>query len=319
MAENFIFSANAVFPIFIVIALGYLLRQKQFLSASTVAEMNRLVFSFALPLMLFRNIYRADFGALFDPGFIVWLVVSITLSFVLVWLVAEVYLRNRKELIGGFVQASFRTNFAIVGLPLIANIMGEGDTGKAALATAFIVGTLNVLSVIVLTAKNSESSGINAALLKGIVKSICTNPSIIGIAAAVAVNLLGIPLPHIAEEGVRYMAVLCTPLALIAVGGSIQVSELMKYYKPALVGSALKIVFIPIIFMAISLWMGFRGEDLAIIFVLFANPTAIISYAMAARMNGHAPVTAAIIITTTVCSSVTLTIGVFLLRTFSLI
>ena len=319
MLYDFIFSANAVFPVFLIIALGYILRRNQFFSPGTVAELNRMIFSLALPILLFRNVYQADFSELFDARLILWIVASVILWFSVVWVFTEFYLRKQQDLISAFVQASFRTNYAIVGLPLISGILGDADTGKAALSTAFVVTMMNLLSVIVLTAKNSKSPGFNFTLFKNIVLSIFTNPSIIGISLGIAVNLLNIPLPFIVREGVRFMAVLCTPLALLAVGASVQMSELMKYYKPALLGTTIKIIIGPIIFTAISIWLGFRGEDLLILFVLYANPTAIISYAMAVRMNGHAPLTAAIIITTTICSSISLTMGVFLLRVFSLI
>ena len=319
MLENFIFSANAVFPIFIVIAFGFFLRQKQFISASGIGEMNRLVFTFALPMLLFSNVYRADFTALVDPLFIFWILGSIIVSFALLWIFAEIYLRKQKALIGAFVQATLRSNYAIVGLPLVANIMEGQVIGMGAFAAAFVVIIYNVFSVVILTAKDSRNGAINAALIKNMAIGICKNPPIIGIICGVAVNLLNIELPAIAAAGVHYMAVLCTPMALIAVGGSIQVSELKGYLKVAVTASVIKIVVTPVIFMTISVWLGFRGEALAVLFVLFANPTAIICYVMAARMNGNTAVTSATILITTVFSSVTLTIGVYLLRSLALV
>jgi len=302
-----------------VIAIGYFLRLKQFLSVNTVAEMNKLVFTFALPVMLFRNIYRADFEAVFDAGLMLWIIISISISFLLVWVIAEIYLRKQKDLISAFVQASLRANYAIVGLPIVANILGDRDTGQAALAAAFIVTLFNVYSVIVLTAKGAGTTGFNPGLVKSVAKSIATNPSIIGIILGVAFNLLNVPLPVIVSESVHYLAVLSTPLALLAVGGSIQIPDLMQYLKPAITACAMKIVVLPVIFVALSVWLGFRGEELVVLFVLFANPTAILSYVMAARMNGNAPITAAIILLTTAFSSVTITIGVYTLRIFELI
>ena len=319
MIENFIFSANAVFPIFIVIAFGTFLRSRGFLSPKAIGEMNRLVFSFALPLLLFRNIYQANFADLLDLRFILWILASILILFALIWIFAEIYLRKQKDLVGAFVQASLRSNYAIVGLPIVANMMGDGDTGMAALASAFIVTSYNILSVIVLTAKDPKSGNINAALFKDMALGVCKNPSIIGIALGVIINLSGINLPVIAQSSVNYLAILCTPMALIAVGGSIRKTELMQNLKPAITGSFIKIAATPLIFMSISIWMGFRGESLAVLFVMFANPTAIISYVMADRMNGNTAVTSAIILITTVFSSITLTIGVYLLRSLSLI
>ncbi|MCL2421509.1 MAG: AEC family transporter [Defluviitaleaceae bacterium] len=317
MLENFIFSANAVFPIFLVIAMGYFLRQKQFISVNAIGEMNRLVFTFALPALLFRNIYQADFTALLDTRFILWILGSIIISFILLWAFAEFYLRKQKDLIGAFVQATLRSNYAIVGLPLVANIMESQDTGMGALAAAFVVTSYNIFSVIVLTAKDSQNGPLDFKLVKNMFVGICKNPSVIGIACGVALNLLHVQLPFIAEAGINYIAILCTPMALIAVGGSIQVSELMGYLKPALTASALKIIVTPLIFIPISVWLGFRGEALAVLLVMFANPTAIICYVMAARMNGNTAITSATILITTVFSSITLTIGVYLLRTLA--
>lgn len=320
MLENFIFSANAVFPIFLVIAFGYFLRRARFLTTSAVGEMNRLVFTFALPLLLFRNIYQAEFAALFDLKFILWILGSTIICFVLLWIFAEIFCRRQKELTGSFVQASIRANYAIVGLPLVANIMGGYDTGKAALAAAFVVTSFNVQSVIVLTAKDKDGQGtLKASHYKDMALSVIKNPSIIGIFAGVALNLLNIPLPVVLEVSVNYMAVLCTPMALLSVGASIQISELMGILKPALMGSVLKIIIVPGIFVTLSVLLGFRGEPLAVLFAIFANPTAIMSYVMAARMNGHIAITSAIILITTAFSSITLTIGVYVLRTLSLI
>jgi len=319
MIENFIFSANAVFPIFLVIAFGAILRHKNFLSANAIGEMNRLVFTFALPFLLFRNIYRADFSALLDLRFILWVLASIIIIFVILWIITEICFRNQNDVIGAFVQASFRSNYAIVGLPLVANMMGDSDTGLAALTSAFIVTSYNVLSVIVLTAKDSKSGVINLKLVKDMVVGVCKNPSIIGIVFGVSINLINLPLPIILHEGINYMAILCTPMALIAVGGSIKVAEIMKHLKPAIFGTAIKIAITPLIFMPISIWMGFRGEALAVLFVMFANPTAIISYVMAERMNGNTAITSAIILMTTVFSSITLTIGVYLLLSLGLV
>ena len=315
MLEDFIFSANAVLPIFLVIAVGYLLRRSSFLSTSTVAEMNRLVFTFALPILLFRNIFDEDFDYLFNPSLIIWVVGSTFACFVLLWLFAEIFLRKKPDLISSFVQGSFRANYAIVGLPLVANILGDRDTGMAALAAAFIVTSYNVLSVIVLTAKDPNTS-LN---IKNIILGVCKNPSIIGIATGVAVNLLNIPIPGIARESINYIAALCTPMALLAVGGSINILEIKQFLRPAIVAAAMKIVIAPLIFVTISIWLGFRGEELVVLFVMLANPTAIISYVMAARMNGNAVFTSAIILITTAFSSVTLTVGVYVLRVLGVI
>jgi len=281
--------------------------------------MNRLVFTIALPVMLFRNVYQADFAAIFDLRFIFWILASIFLCFTFIWVVGEIYLRKQPHLIGAFVQGAFRCNYAIVGLTLADNILGDTNTGLGALAAAFVVTSYNVGSVVVLTVKDPDKGKINLSLIKDMTIGVCKNPSVIGIALGVLVGVFEIPLPIIAQEGVNYIAALCSPIALLAIGASIRVQAIMQCLKPALVASAFKIIISPLIFVTVSVWLGFRYENLVVLFVMFANPTAIMSYVMAARMNGDTTLTSAIILITTVCSVFTMTVGVYVLRTLALI
>jgi len=156
-------------------------------------------------------------------------------------------------------------------------------------------------------------------LVKDMVIGVCKNPSVIGIALGVLVGVSNMPFPVVAQEGVNYIAALCSPIALLAIGASIRVQEVKQCLKPAIVASVFKIIISPLIFVTISVWMGFRYENLVVLFVMFANPTAIMSYVMAARMNGDTTLTSAIILITTVCSVFTMTVGVYILRTFALI
>ena len=321
MIENFIFSANAVLPIFIVIALGYILRRRQIFSIKTANDMNRLVFSVALPVVLFRDIYRADFEAAFDIRLVIWGVAGTIICFILIWIFGEVYLRKRKDLIGAFVQAAFRPNYAIVGIPLVTNIMGGVDTGKASMVAVFVLTLYNIFTVLILVAKNPDAGAgaFNLGVAKNIMVGVCKTPAIIGIALGALFNLLNVPLPHIAHASIHLIAILTFPLALLGIGGSILVLELKPYLRPAVVGTVTKIIVAPIIFVGISVMLGFRGEALAVLFVMFANPAATVCYVTASRMGGNAPLTAAIIVFTTVFSAFTLTLGVYLMRTFELL
>ena len=319
MLNDFIFSANAVFPIFIIIGFGYILRQKIFLSPEGINDMNKLVFHFALPAVLFRNIYTADFNALFNPTLMTWIVVSILLTYVGMWIFAEVYLRKRKELISSFVQAAYRSNYAIVGLPIVANIMGENNTGLAALSAAFIVTSFNILAVIVLVSKNTEGGGLSLNLFKSIVLGIFKNPLIIAIALGAALNLSPLSLPHIVRESMWSMASLGTTLALIAVGGSMKFSEVRNFVQPVILSTVMKIVIMPTFVVVTSVLLGFRGEELAVLFVMSASPTAVASYIMAEKMGGSGAFTSTVILMATVFSSVTLTIGVYLIRMLGLL
>ena len=319
MIDSLLVSVNAVFPIFFIILLGYVLRLRGFLSQNTISDMNRLVFMLAMPMLLFNSVYNADLVTLFDSRMVVWLSVCIVISFILLWVFAEVYLRRTPDLIGAFVQVSFRCNYAIIGIPLVANVMGEAYTGMAAFATAFIVSLNNILAAVILSAKDPRSEGISPKLIKTVFIGVCKNFMIIAIVIGVSLNLFGLQLPRIAAESVNIIAALCTPLALIAIGGALQVSDFKQYAKPAVVSSFMKIIVVPLVFMSLSILLGFRGEELAILLVMLGTPTAIASYVMAASMNANAPLTSAVILLTTMFSPITLTVGFYLLKVSELL
>ncbi|MCL2388465.1 MAG: AEC family transporter [Defluviitaleaceae bacterium] len=318
MIENFIFSINAVVPIFSLIGFGYILRQKAFLSEPTINELNRLVFTFALPAILFRSTYQVNFSELFNPRLIGWVLGSIALSFIVFWFFAELFLRKKRDLISSFVQGAYRANYAVMGIPLVANIMGEYDTGMTALSVAFVVILYNVLAVIVFTAKGSDR-GFSFALFKDVLIGLFKNPSIIGSFLGLAVNLSGIQMPQMASDTVGFVATLGTPLALLAVGGSMQISAVREYLKAVIACTAAKIVVMPLAVVLASIQLGFRGEELALIFAVSANPTAMISYVMATRMGGNPDFTSSVILMTTAFSLVTITAGVYLLMVFGLV
>jgi hypothetical protein len=317
MAGNFIFSVNAVFPVFLVIAFGYFLRVRRFLSPETIGQMNNLVFSFALPAMLFRDVYRSDFSAMFDPKLVFWAMGSTIGIFILLWVSAEIFLRKQKPMVGAFVQGAFRGNYAILGLSLVANILGDRNTGMGALLVAFIVPIYNVFSVIILTAKGArDGARWNGKLVLNILLSIAKNPLIIGIALGFIANITKLPLPTAVGGGVQYLATLGTPLALVAIGGSIRFSEWKLCLAPAVAAALVKTLVTPLVFVTASVLMGFRGEALVVLFVMYATPTAISSYVMAARMKADTQLASAIILISTMVSVFTFTAGIYILKTW---
>lgn len=317
MLENFLFSANAVVPIFFLVVFGYFLKEKKYIDANTIKNMDTIVFKFALPAMLFLNISSIDFSKTFDFWFLVWVVVITISTFIFSWIFAEIFIEDNAT-IGSFVQGSFRGNYTILGLVVISNILGPNDTGKSLLVTTFVVPLYNILSVLVLTFRNGKSS--DTAQLKSAVLNIVKNPLIIGIALGMPFSLLSIDLPIMVKSSLGYLANLTMPLALIAIGGNIDFSTSFKDVKWAVVGTFFKTILYPIvaIFISASIF-SMRGENLVIIFVMTSTPTAVSSYIMAKNMGADENVASNLILFTTLVSLFTFTLGIYILKTLNLI
>ena len=117
MLHIFMTAVNAVFPIVLLILLGCWLRQKNFLNDSFLKTGNALVFKVCLPVMLFINVYEIDSLAQIPWGTVIYCIFGIALLFLVGMVIALLGTKeaNRR---GVLWQCIFRSNYAIIGLPL---------------------------------------------------------------------------------------------------------------------------------------------------------------------------------------------------------
>lgn len=314
MFENFLFSINAVVPMFIVIFCGWLFKKKVIINDNFVSIANKLVFQVVLPIKLFLDVYNSDFHEAFDLKFIAFAIVCSVISFVVVWKLSD-WLMKDKSQIGAFVQGSFRSNYALIGVALIDNVLGK-PASKAALIVAFVIPIYNVLSVIVLTlrSKNPNQAGIKKAII-----NITKNPLIIGILLSLPFSILGIKLPVVVFKSLNSFGTLATPLALLAIGGSFDIAQSISKMKVSLLCCSIKLVIQPIIFVPLAAVFGFKAEELLVLYVMFASPAAVASYSMARSMDNDEHLAANILVLSTFLSVFTFTIGIYLLKSFGII
>ena len=316
MLENFIFSVNAVMPIFMLLAIGYIIRLRGWTDFATNRKMNAVVFNLGLPILMYRDVSTSDILGFFDGAFLIYALITTTLIFIVTMALGYWYFKDRK-IAGSFSVACFRSNYAVMGLPLIARTGGEVGAGLGVLVIAFVIPLYNILNAIALAGKNDESlKGI--AGLKLIVKNVF-NPLMIGVLIGLVVSLLNIGLPTVVHVSIDYIARMTTPLALLVIGGSLDFSKIASRYKPAVVVAAIKLVVIPLIFVPIAIWLGFGPEAVLVLYVMYATPTAISSYAIVCNMGGDESLVLNSILLTMTLTVFTFTVGLFLLRTIGAI
>lgn len=146
--ENFIYSVDATFPIFLVMVIGYILKQIGMLNDNFVTVANRFNFKVTLPFMLFRDISGVDIRAVFDIRYVLFCALVSTACFWIIWGGVKLFLKDQ-SMRGAFVQASFRSSAAVMGLAFIQNMYGSSAMGPLMIVSA--VPLYNIFSVIVLT------------------------------------------------------------------------------------------------------------------------------------------------------------------------
>ena len=315
--ENFIYSINVTMPIFLVMVIGYILKQIGMLNDNFVTVANKFNFKVTLPFMLFKDIAGVDIKAVFDIKYVLFCAIVSTICFWVVWGTAKLLVRD-KTIRGAFVQSSFRGSAAVMGLAFIQNIYGSSAMGPLMIVSA--VPLYNLFSVIVLTFEANDSTGIDKkAKIRQAGINICKNPIILSILAGLIVGLLEIQFPTLVNKTVSNVAQMATPLALITIGAGFEGRKALAKIAPTMAASMIKLVLQPLVFLPVAAWMGFSGEKMIAILIMLASPTTPSCYIMAKSMNNDEVLTASVIVTTTLMAAFTLTGWIFLLKTLGYI
>lgn len=315
--ENFIYSINVTMPIFLVMVIGYILKQIGMLNDNFVTVANKFNFKVTLPFMLFKDIAGVDIKQVFDIKYVLFCAIVSTICFWTVWGVAKLLVRD-KTIRGAFVQSSFRGSAAVMGLAFIQNIYGASAMGPLMIVSA--VPLYNIFSVIVLTFEANDNTGIDKKeKIKQAGINICKNPIILSILAGLIVALLGIHFPTLVDKTISNVAQMATPLALITIGAGFEGRKALAKITPTIAASMIKLVLQPLVFLPVAAWMGFTGEKMIAILIMLASPTTPSCYIMAKSMNNDEVLTASVIVTTTLMAAFTLTGWIFLLKTLGYI
>lgn len=311
--ENFIISFNAVAPIFILLALGYFLTRVKVLTELTTKKMNNLCFKVFFPVLLFNSIYNTKIEGAFSPKLLLTAVITVSSVFVLLFILIPIIEKNNAKR-GVLIQAIFRSNFVIFGLPITTAICGSENLGSVSILIAVIVPLYNALSIIALEVFRGEKIRIGKIL-----KGIATNPFIIGGTAGIIFLLLKIPLPAPISSCVSDLSKIATPLALILLGATFKFSDIRPNIKGILIGSIGKLFVIPLICIPLFIILGFRGTELTALTVMIGAPTAVSSFTMAEQMNADKTLAGQIVVFDSIGAVFTMFLWLFILMQLSFI
>lgn len=309
--EQLIFSLNATVPIFLVMVIGYVLRRMHVVDEPFIRTLNSFNYKVTLPILLFRDIAESDFYSVWDTKYVCFCFLVTLVCIGVTWILSGLLYRDRAQL-GEFIQASYRSSAAVLGVAFIQNIYGTSG-----MAPLMIIGTVplyNIAAVLILSFTGPSSHGFSVKTLKKSLLDIARNPIILGILLGMAASLCRIPFPTIVTKTVGSISSLATPLALIGLGAGFEGRKALKQLKPTAAATLLKLVIQPAIFLPLAIRLGFREEMLVALLVMLGAPTTVSCYIMAKNMGHEGVLTSSVVVATTFLSSVTLTFFLFLLR-----
>jgi len=312
--ESFLVAMNAVIPFLFYITFGYTAKIKGIVSEEFLQKLNRMIFRLLYPFMTFYNIYKADPTDLPRPILMIFTGASILiLEVILVLVIPRIVKENPKR--GVIIQAIFRSNFILFGLPLTLSVFGDYAASVAAMLITVVVTIYNTTSVVILEMFNVEGK----ANPKEIFLNVLKNPLLQGCMIGLVFFLFGIKVPASLLKPISEFSNMTSPLALFVLGGTLRFSSVKKHLKYLVPTLGFKLIVLPAIMLSIGYMVGLRELELFLLVAVYGTPVAAASYSMAQNMGGDGELAGEFVVLSTVASTGTLFLWIFFMKSVGLI
>ncbi len=332
MWGTFLYAANAILPLILLIALGYLLKQRGMFDSIFFKNANKLVFKVCLPTLLFYNIYNISNLESMRMDVVIYAVIFVVLLFFAGMLTAKQFIHDSKQK-GVILQCVFRSNYAIIGIPMAEALGGAEAAATASLVSAFSIPLYNIFAVISLSIYMQEAEKTD---WKAVFKKIVHNPLIIGVLlgmiavavrAMLPVNEDGLPIFTIKNQlpfiysAIQNLSRIASPLALIVLGGQFTFQAVRGIKNQIILGTVWRLVLAPLLGLVPAVLLSkytnilsFGMMEYPALIALFATPVAVASAIMAAEMENDEVLAGQLVVWSSLFSSVTMFITIVLIK-----
>ena len=330
--SDLLFSLNIVMPIILVVALGYILKKIKFVNKDFLSQANKLVFNVLLPVMLFVNIYNISGFSDIRWDICLYSILGILGLFLIGLVIVILFIKDPKQK-GVILQCVFRSNYAIIGIPLAEMVFPNGGAAVASIVSAVSIPMFNILAVISLSVFLKEKKTVNLKTqIKEVIIKICKNPLIHGILLGILVLLIRELFINLnidfriatdlafLDKALNWLKNITTPLALIVLGGQFEFAAVKKLWKEIVLGVSFRIVIAPMLGLLIAYlaFPSFDGACFAALLALFGSPVAVSSAIMATQMNNDDELAGQLVVWTTITSSLTIFAMITILKSIGI-
>lgn len=335
LVDLFIFALNAVMPIILLIALGYYLKKKGLFTKEFLKVGNKTVFRVLLPVLLFTNLAKMEGFSALRADLVLYVVLAIAILFGIGFALTYTTPDSRQK--GVLHQCVFRSNFALIGVPLAQLIAGESGVQSAAVLSTFTIPIFNISAVIALSAYTGNQTTVGPKIRK-ILRDIIHNPLLWGVLAGVlfvCIKPLWNTLPadmtgflgkfEFVWTALDYLAKASTPVSLLVLGGQFELSHIKGLRKQIILGVSGRLLFAPLLGVGGAVLLQqlgilhFDSGIFAALIALFATPVAVASAIMAEEMDNDGALAGQLVVWTTLLSAVVIFLTIVLVRGLGLL
>ena len=309
--EVFLYSFNGVSPVFVVILLGVFLQRLNFFSEKTKDELVKLVFYVGTPALIFDSVSSSNLYESFNSHFVGFILISILILTALI--ISLCFFIKDKAKKAAVIQIGFRSNFAILGIPLAKYLLDEAGVSETAVLLSFVVITYNIMVSIILSYYTGKEPSLKSVLL-----SVIKNPLIIGTVAGLLFAILQIPIPKFIDSSLDIVGQTAMSVGLLVLGATISLKGFRENGFYIMYAVFLRNFLSPSLFLTAAILMDFRGNELIITAILSAAPAAVNCFVMAKKMGANADISAFGVSFTSVISMLSIFLSVYLIKLFGL-
>ena len=326
--SDLLFTVNAVMPIVFLVLVGYFMKRIGLIDKTLAKGLNKTVFRLFLPVMLFLNVYKIDISVGIDMTYVLFVIAAVLMVFFIsIPAISLVTGDSRKK--GALLQATFRSNYALIGIPLAGSLFGERGSIVATVLSAFAVPLFNILAIVSLSIFKKDGTG--RVNIKKIILGIIKNPLIDAIALGGVFLIIRMVFVRLGVDfrlkdvswlydGVlSKLSAVATPLALVALGADFEFSKISSLKREIITGTLIRVVAVPTLAIGSALLIGgFDGAEVASFVAVFATPVAVSSVPMAHEMDADHALAGQLVVFTTVSSAFTIFAITFILRSIGI-
>jgi predicted permease len=303
---------EVIAPVFGIMALGAFAARFRILVEEAVKGLVLFVFNFAIPILLFRSLARAELPSNMEWGFLIsYFGASLVVFAVGMFLGRFVFRRTLADQAIFGMGACF-SNTVLIGIPILFTAFGPEATVPTLLIIAFHGPLLMSLTIGLIRA--GKGSGVTFIDQVGTVAlEMVRNPIVVGILLGLGMNLAGLGIPGPLDRMMEMVGAAAVPCALFALGASLALYPLFGDVPPALVLSGLKLLVHPVLVWILAVpVLGLEGIWVAVAVSMAAMPSGINVYLFGARYEAAPGVAARTVLLTNIFSLVTLSTVLFL-------
>lgn len=302
MPELFTVFYEVLTPIILVAGLGFIADRYFTFNTKSVSQ---IVVYLAVPALVFNSISRSTLQIAELGRLVLYTFTAMAIVAIIAWVIGRLCGLPQK-LHSAFTLSSTLLNAGNIGLPFTAFAFGPAGMGPAVIiytATSLVANTLGVFLA------SWGSAPVHKSLA-----NVFKVPLLYAALLGLLVNRQLFSLPTPITQGLSLLGDSATPLMLIILGVQLSRATIKSRLKVVVLAGSVKVLIGPLVGFGVAGLFHLTGINYSVAVAQMSMPTAVISIILAEEFGSDSTFVSSVVMVSTLCSLVSLTFLLTLIR-----